>query len=637
MPGIILGKHFNIGGREVYEDRVAASEVMTAGGLNLAVAMVADGVGGQDKGERASQLAIDSALRYIRNSSDVDVPTLLGKALRYANQQVYEEAQRLNYEGMCTTGVVAVIHNQKNLYIANVGDSRIYLWRNNRLTRLTLDHTYATSLIQKQGMDPLEAEQHPRGHVVTRALGLQENVQVDVGIYVNTYDTDVAYDRGCQGLSLKEGDSILVCSDGLIKLSPRTGKPLVTEEEIVTVLGQEEGDKAARTLIAFALGRDPDDNISVGLLQMPDPKRLGRRTRKQLLMQGGIAAAILVLIAGLVFAVSRVFQTSGELNSVAAQATRAAFEETARAETVAAFTPTPIPPTATLRPPIIPGEIAALFMNDARSPVKLGDVLTIDSNPGLVVVNHRTDLVDGNDGRIYSLPLSTLAFDSVTDDHFSMTASQNSQVFVQTGRYSGGAQFRLEPSGVVLAVRGSCLAFNLADRADPTIVAATCYHGVCSYVLRFGDSPTTLGEGQTVILDLEELRAVETGPVTVSEAIGHAAMLREFSDSGRSDIQQCVQSYLPALPGASPGALTELPPPGTGEPGTTPSTGEPGGNTEPQPTPAPGSPSDPVATSTSSAPSDPAPTATSSSGSPSNKPTDNPGADPGNRPTKSPN
>jgi hypothetical protein len=92
MSDLVLAKHVAIGGRKLYEDRVEVSRLQTAGGLQLAVAIVADGVGGEAMGERASQITLDSILNYLPRGTESTVPELLARALHYANQQVFRIA-----------------------------------------------------------------------------------------------------------------------------------------------------------------------------------------------------------------------------------------------------------------------------------------------------------------------------------------------------------------------------------------------------------------------------------------------------------------------------------------------------------------------------------------------------------------
>ena len=86
---IFHGVHFDIGNRELYEDRVASLHITTAGGLNLDVAIVADGVGGENKGERAAQIALDTTIAHIRESQETSVPAVLKEAAVAANTVSY--------------------------------------------------------------------------------------------------------------------------------------------------------------------------------------------------------------------------------------------------------------------------------------------------------------------------------------------------------------------------------------------------------------------------------------------------------------------------------------------------------------------------------------------------------------------
>lgn len=294
MSTIISGYHYDIGGREVYEDRVDAQNITTAAGLALVVGVVADGVGGENKGERAAQVAKDAVLAYIRRGQEEDVPSLLENAVQFANQAVYQEAQ--DTEGASTTLAVAAILDGETLYVANVGDSRIYLCRNDKLTQLTIDHTFATVMPWQNKLSAEAAREHPRADILMLALGSNPKVPVDIGFYVSTSDPQKARERGRKGLPLREGDSILVCSDGLIGISPQTGEPFATDEEIVQVLTTQEGTKAARSLISFALGRNANDNVSAAVLQTPDPAR-GTIAQRSTYLIGAVVLAVIVIAA----------------------------------------------------------------------------------------------------------------------------------------------------------------------------------------------------------------------------------------------------------------------------------------------------------------------------------------------------
>lgn len=291
MKSLITGLFFDIGNREIYEDRLAVTQLTTRSGLELTVALVADGVGGANRGERAAQLAVDRVLYYLaEEGTSLTVPQLLQHAFMAANEAVCAEAVQL--DGGNTTLAAAVVHNGR-LYIANVGDSRIYLCRNGKLNQLTLDHTFAEVMPQLGKMSATAAAANPRAEVLVRYVGSGPNFTADLGFYVETKNPNIAEKRGRQGLLLKPGDSVLLCSDGLVKTAV-SGQPFTTTDEIIRVLQTQEGDKAARSLVSFALGRNVDDNVSVALLQTPDPQR--RRRARLPFIRAFLLFTILLLV-----------------------------------------------------------------------------------------------------------------------------------------------------------------------------------------------------------------------------------------------------------------------------------------------------------------------------------------------------
>ncbi|HSR48302.1 MAG TPA: protein phosphatase 2C domain-containing protein, partial [Anaerolineales bacterium] len=256
MSSILLGSDSNPGGRTYNEDRAAVDHFVTRSGLRLDVAVVCDGVGGEERGERAAQLAVDTVLASLRSNPETDVPRLITLAVRAANAAVFAETERLgSNQSMACTMALAMIVDGKTLHIANVGDSRIYLSRGGALQQLTRDHTFANVMVWLGKLTPEAAAANPDADKVMRALGLQAALQVDQGIYLNTTDYGEANVFGRAGLPLQTGDSLLVCSDGLVKNVPSTGQPVITTEEIVRSLQTYEGQAAARSLMSTALGR----------------------------------------------------------------------------------------------------------------------------------------------------------------------------------------------------------------------------------------------------------------------------------------------------------------------------------------------------------------------------------------------
>lgn len=229
--------------RLVNEDR-GWTEIMDSG---LAVAIVADGMGGHQAGEVASQLAVDTfreALLGTTATLSMDERKLLiRQAILQANEVIFDMASRNNqYHNMGTT-VVAALLQPENGVIGHIGDSRAYKWRDGVLSQLTEDHTLVNELVKSGQISLEEAAVHPRRNVLTRALGTDELVEVEV-----------------RGISWKPGDLLLLCSDGLINM--------VSIQEMTETLSRDDLDLDAKAdkLIQLALQAGGDDNITVVLL-----------------------------------------------------------------------------------------------------------------------------------------------------------------------------------------------------------------------------------------------------------------------------------------------------------------------------------------------------------------------------------
>ncbi len=627
MTEIIRGFHYDIGGREVYEDRVNVQEFTTPGNLSILVAVVADGVGGENKGERASQLAIDTLFQYMRRSSDADVPTLLINAVNFINQAVHRIAQETG--GASTTISVAVIYEGSTLYIANVGDSRVYLCRNQKLTQLTIDHTFANVMPWQGKMSREAAHANPRAEALMRAIGPRPQIPVDIGFYVNTIDPQVALARGKGGLPLKEGDSILVCSDGLIKNSHVTGQPFTTAEEIVRVLNTQEGDKAARSLVSFALGRDADDNVSTAVLQMPDPARQKRAQRPYYIF-GGVTITLFLVAAVIVWfvlqgqnrqqallaatataelisaneaatsAASELAASVGEASELSEAATGTAEAAETATAIVAAFTPTPTPttpPTPTPRPTQIPNQIGFFLSGTELFPFTLADLIEVGDEFVELHINH-DEAVILEDAYIFAQPNTQIRFENVTVDSaaesgISLQLFEGSDIFLDTGDYENGAD--ISPIGdtrISFLVTGSCMSVQYDQ--ETTIVDVGCYDGACSYRAEEREEPILLEKGNLLRYDLQERQVVEIRRIWPSEGNYYRQILLRTS-SGRDVYNRCVFPLFPPTPTPSP---TPLP--------TLTSTPEPADSNPSQPTPPMNTPV-PPATSTNT----PVPPATS--------------------------
>ncbi len=210
--------------------------------LGDALLAVADGMGGHAAGEIASQMSLDLLIDALSNSPSPTGRSLMG-AVEQANDGVYKASfLGPNMQGMGTTLVAGLLVGSV-MHICNVGDSRAYLLREGRLAQLTRDHSWVGDMVARGLLTPEQAAVHPRRSVLTRALGVSEDVQVDL-----------------TRVSLREGDRILLCSDGLYGL--------VDENTIATILNRRPLRSAARELVRLANAAGGTDNITVVVAQV---------------------------------------------------------------------------------------------------------------------------------------------------------------------------------------------------------------------------------------------------------------------------------------------------------------------------------------------------------------------------------
>lgn len=278
-----------------YEDRHFYGMVKTASSMQLTLAIVADGVGGGNLGQRASQLAVDTIVEYCKSYEETDILLMMGKAIGEANRRIFDEGLSLPSKNeMSSTVAMAVIYNNK-LFIANVGDSRIYLIRDRKVIQLTVDHTWANEVVREGKLSAVEANRHPNAGLLARSVGHESKVRVDLGLYLNAGNDTKEEALNHQGLLLTPNDLLLVCSDGLIK-SRRDGQGNFVEvKEILEVTEGGTAEQAAKTLVDIAIGRNADDNVTAVVVEMPGRQRSFRSRLPRL--QISTPAAIIISIA----------------------------------------------------------------------------------------------------------------------------------------------------------------------------------------------------------------------------------------------------------------------------------------------------------------------------------------------------
>lgn len=205
--------------------------------------IVADGVGGADAGEIASQYASEQAVQhYLTTYVAYDWGERVLGAMQSANTDLRRLAsERNDKRRMATTMVAAAIHDN-TVVIGNVGDSRAYLWRTGKLEQLTKDQSLVARLVEEGAITVDEAATHPHRNIILSSIGSEKRPPIDL------------YER-----ALEPGDLLLLCSDGLIRH--------VSDDEICIIVGSRDKTEAADDLVELARDRGGEDNISVAIVQ----------------------------------------------------------------------------------------------------------------------------------------------------------------------------------------------------------------------------------------------------------------------------------------------------------------------------------------------------------------------------------
>ena len=213
---------------------------------------LADGVGGQRKGEVASQLAVDSILAGFSAAKSGEAhKALLSRLVQHANLQVYEQGQSSRSNAGMATTVVACALRADRATIAHVGDSRCYLVREGRARQVTRDHSIAAEQVRLGILSATEAADSPNRHLLSRSVGNDMVVNVEI-----------------DEVQVQKGDILLQCSDGL--------HGSVLPEDIVSVIDRVGSlSIAVERLVELANQRDGTDNISVQLIRVHDVERTG--------------------------------------------------------------------------------------------------------------------------------------------------------------------------------------------------------------------------------------------------------------------------------------------------------------------------------------------------------------------------
>lgn len=232
--------------RQVNQDYVFASDEPVGNLPNLFV--VADGMGGHNAGDFASSFAVQTLLHSILEDENQNPIKIIRNAIEEANRKVLEEAKlHVEMSGMGTTMVLVTVV-EDYAYVANVGDSRLYLIEDSIL-QITKDHSLVQEMVRRGLITKEEAETHPDKNIITRVLGISPEVEVDF------FD-----------IHLKADSTLLLCSDGLSNM--------VSDEDIWRIANtSRELREMGMRLVSLANENGGKDNIAVVLVQ-PDTKEV---------------------------------------------------------------------------------------------------------------------------------------------------------------------------------------------------------------------------------------------------------------------------------------------------------------------------------------------------------------------------
>lgn len=226
--------------RQINQDYIFESAGPVGNLPNLFI--VCDGMGGHNAGDYASKNTAGLIVEYIQNAEESNPIKLIRTAIERANTIIYDKSlSAAEYNGMGTTCVVATII-EDYLYVANVGDSRLYLI-DRGISQITRDHSLVEEMVRSGEIDRSQAREHPDKNIITRAVGAASTVKIDF------FD-----------LKLKEHDKVLMCSDGLSNM-------LDDDDIKMTVNGGADLVDSVQALIDGANERGGRDNIAVVLVE----------------------------------------------------------------------------------------------------------------------------------------------------------------------------------------------------------------------------------------------------------------------------------------------------------------------------------------------------------------------------------
>ena len=244
--------------REINEDYFVTYKIKN----NIFLHIVADGLGGYNAGEVASKICAEKIIEYLSDkfdninslkNKDYYIKNILKKSVNYANEKIYEkEKTDIKYKGMGTT-VVVILTIEKDIYYLSVGDSRIYYVDKEfkQIERVTEDDTYVNSLLKKNVITEIEAKEHTQRHVLTKAIGIFENI--DIMIYKLN----------------KTSGFILMCTDGVTNM--------IEDKELLEIIKLNKLEKISKEIINKANKNGGIDNSTALVISLNEDEGIGEK------------------------------------------------------------------------------------------------------------------------------------------------------------------------------------------------------------------------------------------------------------------------------------------------------------------------------------------------------------------------
>ena len=222
--------------------------------------IVADGIGGHKAGEVASAIAVERITRAVAESDASQPTAIMQAAIIQASQVILAQAEKDDDKHDMGTTCACVWLIGSNLYIASVGNSRIYLIRDKRMLQINIDHTWVQEAVDAGVLKKEQARNHPNANIIRRHLGSRKPVNVDLRLRMDPKDSDNQALRN-QGIRLQPGDKLILCSDGL--------SDMVEDADILEIINTYETEHVVQNLIERANANGGKDNITVVAIEVP--------------------------------------------------------------------------------------------------------------------------------------------------------------------------------------------------------------------------------------------------------------------------------------------------------------------------------------------------------------------------------